>query len=735
MTPMTRGGAGVIAVSFLVALVGFAAPSSAQATISRTPWQMYRNPIVAPVPDYGTHGDPREYSHAPAIPAVDANHPPVNGNGGWIPAPNGSTIGFGDGNASRLRGYTCRQALDFTFFQTIVTIPVGTTVNEFKIEFSGMDDGSRITIFNSQYSAGLVIEGSYVYLGRTGTTNLKDYVVPGQNRVVITQVDDCAVGNNLQTANVVLNGTVVQAPTTGPPTFSRPFEVPNGACVCTPLLMNTNQNGAQNWFVKATPLGGPLTITVAAVAVAPGIAGNVRAQIFNIAANTLVADITASYTVGEAVPGFKALASASLDALPNAIYRVNVTTPSADPQQAHFQMKADGAQAIATGSPSAPSFEHEDVTWRFNVGTGESLKIDVLMANPPDPSVMVPYKLFSPTGALHSTGTMNAPGSITVPSAAPGTWALQVDPTTHYRLSKDGGADRGIYLAWDSVGEQTLKAVVTDGNTGGSFTGGPVELVVYNSANMEVARQVTTTGVANFGVEFETGIYKVRVFAPLGFTASQSEVTVMITCDGPAVANIVVADVTKPIIVALPNLTREAEGPDGAVVSWNPSATDPGRGPVPVTCTPLPGSTFSLGLTTVECTAVDLAGNKATPVTFTVNVVDTTAPSGVCTASFNPSGGNIPRASRQNEDGFYRVSSSDIVTASPSIKVGSYTLMQGETVKFTQSPGLNGVTFVGTMGPQSIRHFRVGPGDPVLTITDAAGNISTRTCFVAPVPK
>jgi hypothetical protein len=154
-----------------------------------------------------------------------------------------------------------------------------------------------------------------------------------------------------------------------------------------------------------------------------------------------------------------------------------------------------------------------------------------------------------------------------------------------------------------------------------------------------------------------------------------------------------------------------------------------------VTCTPTSGSTFALGLTTVECTAVDLAGNKATPVTFTVNVVDTTAPGGVCTASFNPSGGNIPRASRQNEDGFYRVSSSDIVTASPTIKVGSYTLNQGETVKFTQSPGLNGVAFVGTMGPQNIRHFRVGSGDPVLTITDEAGNISTQTCFVAPKPK
>src|SRR5688572_29417125 len=137
MTSMTRARAGAIAISLFVSIFALPAPSAAQAGITRTPWQMYRNPIVYPVPNYGTHGDPREYNHAPAIPAFDANVPPVNGNGGWTPAPNGSTIGFGDGNASRLRGYPCRQALDFTFFQTLVTIPANTTVTQFEIQFQG----------------------------------------------------------------------------------------------------------------------------------------------------------------------------------------------------------------------------------------------------------------------------------------------------------------------------------------------------------------------------------------------------------------------------------------------------------------------------------------------------------------------------------------------------------------------------------------------------------------------
>jgi len=71
-------------------------------------------------------------------------------------------------------------------------------------------DGSRVTIFNSLYPAGLVVPGSYVYLGGSGTTDLSALVVSGQiNRVVITQVDDCCSSNNLQRAEVVLNGEIV----------------------------------------------------------------------------------------------------------------------------------------------------------------------------------------------------------------------------------------------------------------------------------------------------------------------------------------------------------------------------------------------------------------------------------------------------------------------------------------------------------------------------------------------
>ncbi len=190
-----------------VALVAIFAVGLAQGQ-TRTPWQMHDGLEVTASNPYGLlqfncnpskHGDPCLYNVA-TIPAED--------DGGWFGAPDPEII-----NLVRVPSYvcyapvTCMKYGDFSYFQTFVNIPEGTTVTKFTIDFWGMDDGSRITIFNSAYPGGLVIPGSYVYLGGSGTTNLAPYVVEGEvNRVVITQVDDCCYHNYLRSAKVNLNG-------------------------------------------------------------------------------------------------------------------------------------------------------------------------------------------------------------------------------------------------------------------------------------------------------------------------------------------------------------------------------------------------------------------------------------------------------------------------------------------------------------------------------------------------
>src|SRR5262249_26932247 len=74
------------------------------------------------------------------------------------------------------------------------------------------------------------------------------------------------------------------------------------------------------------------------------------------------------------------------------------------------------------------------------------------------------------------------------------------------------------------------------------------------------------------------------------------------------------------------NLTANAASAAGSVVTFVlPTATDAVDGTVAVSCAPVSGSTFPLGVTTVTCSATDAAHNSAST-TFTVTVGDSVAP-------------------------------------------------------------------------------------------------------------
>jgi len=86
-------------------------------------------------------------------------------------------------------------------------------------------------------------------------------------------------------------------------------------------------------------------------------------------------------------------------------------------------------------------------------------------------------------------------------------------------------------------------------------------------------------------------------------------------------ATVTVKDITPPVISCSPpgNLTFEPTCPAGAVVTYsNPVASD-NCGVLSVVCSPASGSTFSIGTTTVTCTATD----TATPVHNSSNCIFT----------------------------------------------------------------------------------------------------------------
>jgi hypothetical protein len=166
---------------------------------SQSAWQMHLG--EAPMcygTTFGSHGEVGEYAYS-TIPAENAP--------GWTnhAAP---AISFDD--PSQMCGVCgCRAGGDFTYFQTSFQIPMGFNVQSLTVNIVNVDDGVRVTVFNSAHPFGAVMPGSYAYLGGGSTSNLASLVAPGANRIVLTHLDDCCAERRIENATVSLNGSAI----------------------------------------------------------------------------------------------------------------------------------------------------------------------------------------------------------------------------------------------------------------------------------------------------------------------------------------------------------------------------------------------------------------------------------------------------------------------------------------------------------------------------------------------
>ncbi|HET6404745.1 MAG TPA: HYR domain-containing protein, partial [Candidatus Thermoplasmatota archaeon] len=160
-----------------------------------------------------------------------------------------------------------------------------------------------------------------------------------------------------------------------------------------------------------------------------------------------------------------------------------------------------------------------------------------------------------------------------------------------------------------------------------------------------------------------------------------------------------VVDTTAPVVAAVADLVVEATGADGAVVAYDaPATTDAVDGDGVATCSPASGSVFALGVTTVTCGASDAAGNAAEPASFTVTVVDTTAP---------------------------------VLATMADLRVNASGL-QGAVVTYNVPAALDAVDgeLDATCSPASGSLFAVGNTTVTCTATDAAGNVGSSSFVV-----
>jgi len=151
----------------------------------------------------------------------------------------------------------------------------------------------------------------------------------------------------------------------------------------------------------------------------------------------------------------------------------------------------------------------------------------------------------------------------------------------------------------------------------------------------------------------------------------------------------------------------------------------------------VPVAPASIGTDAIAVSSL-IGGNHST-VTVQKIWADLTPPVSACTPSVNPSGGNIPKASKTNEDGFFVGTAIDVVD--PNAKVYVIDLGTGTTfgpfasgvhIKYTQAPGVTP-----KIEPMSgaVQWHIWGKGDLQVKGVDGSGNASTANCFVPPLPK
>jgi hypothetical protein len=205
-----------------------------------------------------------------------------------------------------------------------------------------------------------------------------------------------------------------------------------------------------------------------------------------------------------------------------------------------------------------------------------------------------------------------------------------------YRFSLDGG-ESFTYCDTDGAGSGEglafeperlgLLTVTDEADTTPPVLDLPVEVVAE------------ATGAGGAEVAYDASAADaVDGATPVGCTPAQGATfplgTTIVECSGSDAAGntaagsfpVHVRDTTAPALDLPAALTREATGPDGAVVTYGASATDLVDGPVAVRCAPESGMVLPLGRTTVDCSARDRAGNGAEG-SFDIEVADRTPPS------------------------------------------------------------------------------------------------------------
>jgi hypothetical protein len=202
------------------------------------------------------------------------------------------------------------------------------------------------------------------------------------------------------------------------------------------------------------------------------------------------------------------------------------------------------------------------------------------------------------TLTVSTTGTVNvnSPGSYTLTYSA-------TDPTGNI-----GSATRTVNVV------DTSAPVVT-------LTGSAIMTVECHTSFTDPGATASDTCAGTLTV---TTTGSVNVNSPGSYTLTYTATDPSLNT-GTATRTVNVVDTTKPVINCPSDISSYTTTLGGTIVTFSATAQDTCTGTITPACVPPSGSSFALGVTTVNCTATDGSQNSST-CSFTVTLLPNHAP-------------------------------------------------------------------------------------------------------------
>jgi hypothetical protein len=332
---------------------------------------------------------------------------------------------------------------------------------------------------------------------------------------------------------------------------------------------------------------------------------------------------------------------------------------------------SDGSHTFVVRATNAGSETGSDSrSWTVDT-SGPVLSLPDVVQNVDDvPSAVV---TFSPGGS-----DPHGPVTVTCTPASGSTFPLGATTVACTGTDGLGNASSGSFTV--TVRDVTPPTVTTPGTTTVSVNGVTTATVSFTVTSSAGTPSCTPPSGSSF---------------PLGTTTVSCSATDASGNTGSASFSVIVQDVTPPTLTLPATQTVNVNASTTVAVTYSATAAD-GATPITPACTPPSGSTFSLGTTSVSCTATDAAGNTASG-SFNVVVQDTTPPT--VSISSGPSG--------------------TVANATASF---SFTANEGSL-----ACALDGASFASCSSPQAYAGLGDGSHTFRVRATDAGGNAATAT--------